>query len=108
MIVASLVARAALFAWEQAAIRMALGDDSCGWHSSVRVMKLRLPRLMNARDGLFPITLAFTVPALALHGVWLTVFTCALLIVALTAQVLERYTFFVAVMGPRMTGGYKA
>ncbi len=108
IIVASLAARAALFAWEQASIRMALSDESCGWHASARVMKLRLPWLMNVRDGLFPITLALTVPALAMHGVWLTVFACALLVVAVTAQVLERYTFFVAVMGPRMTGGYKA
>ena len=32
----------------------------------------------------------------------------ALFIIALISQVLERYCFFVAAMGMRMTGGYKA
>ena len=107
-IVAALVARALLFAWEQRHLRVALVDDDCPWHSSARVMKLRLPWLMNVGDGLFPITLALSVSALAMHGLPLIIFSAALLIVALAAQVLERYTFFVAVMGPRMTGGYRS
>lgn len=30
-----------------------------------------------------------------------------MLITGLASQIMERYTFFVAAMGPRMTGGYK-
>jgi Fe-S-cluster-containing dehydrogenase component/DMSO reductase anchor subunit len=103
MLVASLLVRAALFAWEQTQNRNAFDDDDCAWNSSTRVMKLRLVQVTNLRDGVFPLMLAFTAAAVAAP---IPFFTVTLLILSVLATILERYTFFVASMGFKMPGGY--
>lgn len=107
MIVLSLVARAALLAWEQAKLRGALYDDASPWQLSARVIKYRLAHVGLWKESLFLFSLVFGVGALTSEGVVATAWTLGLFLSALTGQVLERYTFFVAAMGPRMTGGYQ-
>ena len=106
LIGAALVARCVLIGWEQARNRQAYDDDECAWQPSARVLKLRLKWVREAREAVFMVTFVLSVLAMAgLAVVWCTM---AVLIIAVIAQVLERYTFFVASMGLRMAGGYKS
>jgi DMSO reductase anchor subunit len=107
MTAAALLARMVCFAWEQAQIRGALDDDDCPWQLSARVMKLRLAHVGDAREGLFLASMAAAVGALTSSDAACTLWTVLFLLSTLAGQVLERYTFFVAAMGPRMTGGYQ-
>lgn len=93
-----------LFAWEQAHNRRALDDDDCLWHLAARVMKWKLPALMNLREGIVPLMLVFATAAIASHSV---ICTFAVLVLSVLATLLERYTFFVASMGLKMPGGYQ-
>ena len=105
LIFAALVARCILIGWEQARNRQALDDDACPWQASARVLKLRLKWVRELREAVFVLT--FMLSVVAMTGVAVTACVTALLVVAVTAQVLERYTFFAASMGLRMAGGYK-
>lgn len=105
--VTALLARVVCFAWEQARSRAALGDDECPWQLSARVMKQKLGHIGNAREGFFLASLAAAVGALASSDAACTFWTLLFFLATLAGQVLERYTFFVAAMGPRMTGGYQ-
>ena len=106
LVFAALVPRAILIGWEQSRNRQALDDDTAAWHPSARVMNVRLMEVMEAREAAF--SLSFVLSVLAMAGFGVAYCTAALLVIAVTAQVLERYTFFVASMGLRMPGGYKS
>ncbi len=108
MILIALLVRTVLLVWEQSKVRQALADDECAWQMSARVMKFRLPLAAAWKEGLFLISVALTVPAMVTSGMAAAFWCGALLVTAILAQILERYMFFVAAMGPRMTGGYKA
>ena len=108
VLAAALIVRMGLFAWEQTRNRRALEDESTPWHASARVMKVRLEQLMNARDGVYLVFLMMAIPALAMNGAAVGFWGAGMLLMALATQIMERYTFFAASMGPRMTGGYKA
>ncbi len=103
LVIAALVARIALVGWEQARNRAAYADEDWPWHPSARVLKERLKWVREVSETTFCITLVISV--LALAGVGAGWCAAALPIVAAIAQVLERYTFFVASMGLRMAGG---
>jgi len=49
-----------------------------------------------------------SIAALAMNGPGVGLWGAGMFLAAFAAQVMERYVFFVAAMGPRMTGGYKA
>jgi DMSO reductase anchor subunit len=108
VLVAALLVRTGLFAWEHAANRAALQDDESPWHASARVMKLKLDAIMNARDGVYLLFVMMSIAALAMNGPGVGLWGAGMFLAAFAAQVMERYVFFVAAMGPRMTGGYKA
>ncbi|MDB6073592.1 MAG: molybdopterin oxidoreductase [Verrucomicrobiaceae bacterium] len=108
VLVAALVVRVLMFAWENAMIREAFDNETSPWHASARVLKLKLDSLMNVRDGMFLLFLMMSIPALAMSGVAVSFWGCGMLLAAIAAQIMERCVFFVASMGPRMTGGYKA
>ena len=107
LIVVALIARTVLFAWEQSRIRSALEDEACAWHGSARVIKHKLTVISTIYDGLYLLFVAFGIPALAMHGHGVDYSVAAMLLAGLAGQIIERYIFFVASMGPRMTGGYK-
>lgn len=107
VLVVALVVRVLMFAWEHARNRAAFEDESSPWHASARVMKLKLDSLMNVRDGVFLLFVMMSIPALSMSGAAVSFWGCGMLLAALAAQIMERCTFFVASMGPRMTGGYK-
>ena len=107
ILAAALMLRVALFSWEQAKNRAAFEDESSPWHASARVMKLCLDSLMNLRDGAFLLFVILSLPALSTSGEGVSFWGFCMLITGLASQIMERYTFFVAAMGPRMTGGYK-
>ena len=107
LVVIALLARAVLLAWEQAQNREALRDDDSPWQLSARVMKIRLSQVHLFKEGLFLVAAALGVGALASEGAAFVVWSSLLFLALLAGQVLERYTFFVAAMGPRMTGGYQ-
>ena len=106
LVAAGLVARGVLIGWEQARNRQAFDDEECAWHRSALMLKVRLKWVREVREALFLLTFVLSIFAMA--GVGMGYCTTALLIVAVGAQVLERYTFFAASMGLRMPGGFKS
>ena len=107
VLVAALLVRTALFGWEHAENRAALHDDESPWHASARVLKLKLDAVMNARDGVYLLFVMMSIAALSMSGRAVGLWGAGMLLAAFVSQVMERYTFFAAAMGPRMTGGYK-
>ncbi len=108
MVIAALSVRVLLFAWERTKYRKALDDEASDWHLSARVMKHRLAGVMDGQEALFLASLVVAVPVMVASGMGAVMAAWGLFIIALISQVLERYCFFVAAMGMRMTGGYKA
>jgi len=107
VLVAALVLRTVMFAWEHAKNRDAFDDETSPWHASARVMKLKLDQLMNARDGFYLLFVMMSIPALSMNGASVAFWGVGMLLAAFASQIMERYTFFAAAMGLRMTGGYK-
>lgn len=108
LVLASLLVRIVLVAWEQAQIRGALHDESLSWHLSALVLKRRLGLVGDLKDMCFILSLAVGALMSALNGTALLVLGGLLVALVVTERVLERYQFFTAVMGPRMTGGYQS
>lgn len=107
VLVAALLVRTVLFAWQHAENRAALHDDESPWHASARVIKLKLDVIMNARDGVYLLFVIMSIAALSMNGLAVGLWGAGMFLAAFASQVMERYVFFVAAMGPRMTGGYK-
>ncbi len=104
LMVLAIIARAAVYAWEQTQNRRAFDDEDCAWHLSARVMKLKLAHVMNLGEAVVPLMLAFGTVAAAFDSMVCTVIVVALSVLAV---IIERYTFFVASMGLKMPGGFK-
>lgn len=107
LMVAALGVRLALVAWEQSQMRQALYDDECPWHLSARVMKHKLPVVEGLKEAMFLLSIACGTLALAFDGAAMIVWSTLLILTSLAERLMERYMFFTAAMGPRMTGGYQ-
>ena len=107
LIVTALIIRTILYAWEQAQVRAALADEACAWHASARVIKHKLSFTTNACDGVYLLFIIMTLSALVTNGTIASMCAFGALLATLASQIMDRYIFFVASMGPRMTGGYK-
>lgn len=96
--------QAAFLAWEYLRYLSALRDSSDSTHASARILRELIPQVGVARIALVTLCALLWLAILAVPGVALFAAPAALG-VAVLAQILERYTFFSAVVALRMPRG---
>lgn len=101
----SLIVLGLLTLWEFSTYRTALDDESDKIHQSARIIERLLPKVTKARDILFVVSGLFLFGATLTSGVAMALFLSLAFISTGIFLVLERYTFFTAVVAYRMPGG---
>jgi Fe-S-cluster-containing dehydrogenase component/DMSO reductase anchor subunit len=103
--IAATIIRTALFVWEYTTFSRALRDAADPIHKSARIVCTLLPWMKPARTALFAASTVFGLLAIfgvgGIPAVWATLSFST----TFASQILERYTFFTAVVAPRMPGG---
>ena len=104
--IAATIFRTALFAWEFQQFQRALADASDPTHRSARTMwQLQRP-LVFARAILFAAATAPALFSIGTSGTSSAIFATLAFAFTLISQVIERTTFFTAVVAPRMPGPF--
>jgi len=102
---AGLILLAWLTLWEFATYRNALDDDVNSIQQSALILERLLPMIKVARDILFVVSGLFLFGALLTNGIPTALFLSLAFISTGIFLLLERYTFFTAVVAYRMPGG---
>lgn len=104
--VAAMLIRTALFGWEALSLRQALKTPGHPNHRSAAVIWRYRRWVPLARAVLFLLATGMACLGLSGDGLALAGWTTLSWLATLSSQALERYCFFVAVVPPRMPGGF--
>jgi DMSO reductase anchor subunit len=106
--IAATIIRTALFGWEAMNLRRGLADSEEPAHRSARTIWNLCRPLIFASAALFAGATWFGILAITHGGAFAASCATISFLLTLTAQVIERYFFFTAVVAPRMPGGIAA
>jgi formate dehydrogenase iron-sulfur subunit len=101
----SLILLAWLTLWEFSQYREALDDETSATHQSALIIERFLPKVRVARDILFVVSGLLLFGAILTNDIFSALFLSMAFISAGIFAILERYTFFTAVVAYRMPGG---
>jgi hypothetical protein len=93
-----------LFLWETTSLRRALGNPGCANHPSALIVWRRYPFLLASRALLFVLSTLCGLSAVWESGTAAAVLATVSFLATFSASVLERHSFFVAVVAPKMPG----
>jgi Fe-S-cluster-containing dehydrogenase component/DMSO reductase anchor subunit len=99
------VFRAALFVWNRERHRAALADRSSPVHANARALAELLPAVIPVRNGLFLVSTAAGLAALAGPASSAAAWASLSTLTTVTSELLGRLVFFVAGTSRRMPGG---
>ena len=105
VIIATMI-RTALFGWEFLHFQHALADANSPTHDSARTIWQLLRPLVFARGILFAASTASGLFAIGTSGTLSAVLATVSFALTLSSQLIERFTFFTAVIAPRMPGSF--
>jgi DMSO reductase anchor subunit len=102
--ISATIIRTALCGWEFQNLRLSLSDTDHSAHRSAQIIwRLQRP-LVLTRGFLFVGSTVFGLLAITSSGLITAIAATLSFLLTLTSQVIERYSFFTAVVAPRMPG----